>query len=260
MRNLVWLLSLLILIALGAAWMDSPQPPPAAPSPTPLSATPSSAPSSYPTPKTAGRIEIYNIFYEKPNLRFHYANRSRASRETVMISVNGGRERPLELALADPWRVDTSPPVDLRKFGVKPDNFDVEVTIRSEKLEFRRVLSHHQPVAYVTPSGKPDLVIDDVYFDGESYLKVKYHNQGGVGAGDFLIRLSHGEESFPGNENYRFPVPPPGQPQETGGFTIGLIGLNRGDRGMVRAEIDWEKRVDERDRSNNLWERSVDLR
>lgn len=174
--------------------------------------------------------------------------------------MNGGAERKLELSLDDPWRVSTSPPIDVREFGVNPDSFDVEVSIRAKHLDFRRVLSHRPPVPPVTPSGKPDLVIDDVYYDGQSYLKVKYRNQGGPGPGDFLIRLSSGEQSFPGNKLYRFPVPPPGQPQETGGFTIGLIGLKKGDRSKVLAEIDWERRLDEKDTSNNRWEGSIDLR
>ncbi|MFN8610760.1 MAG: hypothetical protein U0931_24680 [Vulcanimicrobiota bacterium] len=259
MRNLAWLIVLLMVIAVAAAWMNPPVPAPFSSTPSPL--PPAARPTPRPSPVVEGPLQIVNIFYQKPNLVFHYVNRGGVKGgRMVKVSIDGGPERPLQLELEDPWRVSTSPPVNLREFGVKTDNFDVAVSIRGTGLAFSQVLSHRERTPMVTRSGKPDLVIDDVYYDGQNYFKVKYHNQGGAGSGDFLIRLSSGQSSFGGNYLSRFPVPEPGQPQETGGYTIGLIGLQKGDSGRVRAEIDWEQRVDEQDRSNNVWEGSLDLR
>ena len=131
-------------------------------------------------------------------------------------------------------------------------------TLRGENEALRRELAEagHKAITPPTPSAtavgpKPDLVITDIFQDGPFYIKVKYKNIGGPGTGDFLIKTSSSGRSFPGNEFYRFPVPPPGQECTTGGLTMGLIGLHLGMEADVTAEIDWEHRVDESDRSNN---------
>ena len=100
--------------------------------------------------------------------------------------------------------------------------------------------------------GVPDLVVLDLCYEGP-YVTVAYANLGtGVGERDFLIKLSTQQGEFGGNSYYRFEVPPPQNVMHTGGFTIGLIGLEQGDNELVTAEIDWEGRVAESDEDNNV--------
>jgi hypothetical protein len=108
---------------------------------------------------------------------------------------------------------------------------------------------------------KPDLVVTDIIFDPAIpvYIYVEYMNIGAAGEGDFLIKISANEQSFPGNSYYRFPVPQPGDVERTGGFTIGLIGLQQGDTAEITAEIDWEGRVDESNENNNVLTKTVTL-
>jgi hypothetical protein len=105
----------------------------------------------------------------------------------------------------------------------------------------------------------PDLVVEDIYQDGPDYLVVKYRNVGAADQGDFLVRLSAGDQSYGGNPLYRFPVPPPGEVQETGGVTISLIGLEQGSEADVTAEIDWEERVPETDEDNNTYTEHITI-
>jgi hypothetical protein len=107
--------------------------------------------------------------------------------------------------------------------------------------------------------GIPDLVIVDIYEDAaKGYLYVKYENIGtGASNQDFLIKLSSAKGEFPGNPNYRFPVPEPGVVMETGGFGIGLIGMTGTESAEVTAEIDWEGRVNELNDNNNTLTKMV---
>lgn len=88
---------------------------------------------------------------------------------------------------------------------------------------------------------------------------VKYKNIGGAGGGDFLVKLSAGAQAFGGNPLYRFPVPPPQVEMATGGFTIGLIGLQQGSVADVTAEIDWEHRVAESNENNNTLTKNIHI-
>lgn len=79
----------------------------------------------------------------------------------------------------------------------------------------------------------------------DPYIYVFYTNQGlDNGAGYFLIKLSISgtENSFSGNYHYRFKIPALNQIHKTGGFTLGLIGLEKVMEAVVMAEIDWENR------------------
>ncbi len=108
------------------------------------------------------------------------------------------------------------------------------------------------PAARAAESGVPDLVVLDLCYEGP-YVTVAYANLGtGVGERDFLIKLSTQQGEFAGNSYYRFEVPPPQHVMHTGGFTIGLVGLEQGDNEVVTAEIDWEGRVAESNEDNNL--------
>lgn len=80
--------------------------------------------------------------------------------------------------------------------------------------------------------------------------------KGATGA-DFTISWRSGEHSFPGNTNYRFKVPPPGQKVQTGGLTLGLIGLKRGMEADVEVIIDPEDRVRETTKYNNKLTKKV---
>ncbi|MBW2976610.1 hypothetical protein KY347_04145 [Candidatus Woesearchaeota archaeon] len=100
----------------------------------------------------------------------------------------------------------------------------------------------------------PDLIVEDLYYSGPYYIKVKYCNVGDASSeSDFLIKLRNEEngKEFPGNHYYRFKVPAAGECKETGGFTCGLIGISCGDRVNVSAIIDWEQRVEESNENNN---------
>lgn len=106
-------------------------------------------------------------------------------------------------------------------------------------------------------SNLPDLIVTDITQEGR-YIYVHYMNQGLVGGeGDFLIKISALGKSFEGNRYYRFKIPAPGQIRKTGGFTLGLIGLKKGMEKIVTAEIDWEKRIDERNENNNVFHKQV---
>jgi hypothetical protein len=101
-------------------------------------------------------------------------------------------------------------------------------------------------------AGVPDLVVLDLCYEGP-YVTVTYANLGtGVAEDDFLVKLSTQQGEFGGNSYYRFEVPPPQHVMHTGGFTIGLIGLEQGDNEVVTAEIDWEGRVAESNEDNNV--------
>jgi len=113
--------------------------------------------------------------------------------------------------------------------------------------------------APVSVSNLPDLAITDIFQDGPYYLKVKYKNIGAAANGDFLIKLSANGKSFGGNPSYRFQVPPPQAEQTTGGFTIGLIGLQQGSVADVTAEIDWEQRVAESNENNNVFIKNIQI-
>jgi tetratricopeptide (TPR) repeat protein len=105
----------------------------------------------------------------------------------------------------------------------------------------------------------PDLIITDIYCDGNSALITKYMNVGAAGAGDFTIKYSANGNSYPGNSLYRFKVPEPGQEMTTGRLTIGLIGLKPGMTAIVTAEIDWENRVNESNKNNNVFHKQITI-
>ena len=104
----------------------------------------------------------------------------------------------------------------------------------------------------------PDMVITDLMADGP-YVKARYTNQGGAGKGDFLIRFCAHRKCFDGNSYYRFPVPRPGESAETGGVTLGLMDIKQGETVTVTAEIDWERRVTESTRKNNIFEKVLKI-
>ena len=108
------------------------------------------------------------------------------------------------------------------------------------------------PADRAAEAGVPDLVVLDLCYEGP-YVTVAYANLGtGVGERDFLIKLSTQQGEFGGNSYYRFEIPTPQHVMHTGGFTIGLIGLEQGDNEVVTAEIDWEGRVAESNEDNNV--------
>lgn len=103
----------------------------------------------------------------------------------------------------------------------------------------------------------PDLVVTDVVHDGP-YLRVHYTNAGkGATGADFLIEVRSGKLSFGGNPYYRFQVPSQGEKVESGGFTLGLIGLKPGTEADVEVIIDPENRVRESDKKNNTFKKKV---
>ena len=107
---------------------------------------------------------------------------------------------------------------------------------------------------------KPDLVVKDIYYDGDYYIKVKYCNEGpGSSVDDFLIKLRNEDsgKEYPGNAYYRFSVPSPGECAVTGGYTCGLIGVSCGEKVTVSAIIDWEGRVDESNENNNTLTKTI---
>ncbi len=109
--------------------------------------------------------------------------------------------------------------------------------------------------------GLPDLVITEVYWDAP-YIRVNYRNDGGWDTPqekDFLVKIRSGEREFEGNSHYRFPVPKHHREVSTGGYTIGLVGLQEGMQAEVTATIDWEGRVRESDETNNQLTRRIRL-
>lgn len=103
---------------------------------------------------------------------------------------------------------------------------------------------------------KPDLIITNIYKkEGiPYYYYVEYMNIGAAtNVGDFLIKLSSPKGEFPGNSFYRIPVPAPCSVVETGGYTVGLVGIAETESAEITAEIDWEERVSEIDEENNSY-------
>lgn len=99
-----------------------------------------------------------------------------------------------------------------------------------------------------------DLVITDIYTKAENpnAVYVKYINYGDAIPGDdFLIKLSSSKGSFEGNSNHRFTVPEPNIETETGAYQLDLLSLAKNESAQITAEIDWEDRLDEKDKSNN---------
>lgn len=133
---------------------------------------------------------------------------------------------------------------------------------RLERLEVeKQQIQSPIPQSPITQSNGPDLIITDINYK-EPYIYVSYTNQGpGMIPGDFLISISHRktDKRFPGNKLYRFKVPKPGEIQRTGGFTIGLIGLEKGMTAIIMAEIDWENRVTEAKEDNNIFYKQLTL-
>ena len=150
-------------------------------------------------------------------------------------------------------------------FTVTLDTANAVSESREDNNTFSRQLDRYRsgrkilpPRATYTGEGPlPDLVITDIVHDGP-YLKVKYRNasSGATGA-DFLILMEANGKKFDGNSYYRFTIPPGNTEQSTGGFTLGLIGLERGTEASVTATIDWENRVRESNENNNSFTKRV---
>lgn len=102
---------------------------------------------------------------------------------------------------------------------------------------------------------KPDLIITSIHKkEGKSYYYyIKYMNIGAPSRGDFLISLSSARGQYPGNSYFRFPLPAPCLEKETGGITVGLVGVSETASVKLTAEIDWEKRVSESNEKNNFY-------
>ncbi len=113
----------------------------------------------------------------------------------------------------------------------------------------------------VITEGLPDLVVTEVYWDAP-YIRVNYRNDGGWETPqekDFLVKIRSGEREFGGNSHYRFPLPGDSREVSTGGYTIGLVGLEEGMEAEVTATIDWEGRVRESNEANNQLTRRIRL-
>lgn len=124
------------------------------------------------------------------------------------------------------------------------------------RTEYERTLLVNDEIRKI-----PDLIISDISYK-DPYIFVSYSNQGlGQGEGDFLIRLTNSrtQKSFKGNSYSRFRMLEPNQEEKTGGFSAGLIGLKKGDVGVVTAEIDWEDRVYEANERNNMFTKKIRL-
>ncbi|RLF51527.1 MAG: hypothetical protein DRN24_04795, partial [Thermoplasmata archaeon] len=109
-------------------------------------------------------------------------------------------------------------------------------------------------------SNLPDLIIKDIFYADEPYIKVKYCNIGPVSSVDyFLIKLRNEDtgKEYSGNSYYRFKVPASGECMITGGYTSGLIGLSYGEKAKVTAIIDWEGRVNESNENNNILTKTI---
>jgi len=140
-------------------------------------------------------------------------------------------------------------------FHVAIDTTNVVNEAREDNNSFSRQLDSRVVLppraAYTNAGPLPDLVITDIVPDGP-YLRVKYRNaSAGATGADFLIRIEANGKTFDGNSFYRFVVPPGNTEQTSGGFTLGLVGIERGTEVSVKATIDWEDRVRESNESNN---------
>ncbi|HJZ53411.1 MAG TPA: hypothetical protein VKE74_00545 [Gemmataceae bacterium] len=197
---------------------------------------------------------------------------------SVQVVVSGKvKEKPVTLTEAVPVPVTPfavrTVRIPLKKFGADdPVDFGYIVTVeidpqntlaeerKTNNTAHRALREEAQPRGeYIESKELPDLVITDITTDG-TYLFVHYMNKGqGATGADFLVRFRCGEESFDGNYYYRFPVPSPGVASKTGGLTVGLIGLKRGDVAEVEATIDHEDRVRETDKTNNTFKKTLKI-
>ncbi|MBS2033390.1 hypothetical protein JST97_00265 [bacterium] len=175
------------------------------------------------------------------------------------------------------FAVSSSSPVSLEKLGI-PSNWSselIKVEIQSrqaqarqsnkdfyEQIERQDGVTHNdsQPYQEDRPD-LPDLVVERVIYEAPSYVRVVYRNNGrGRTGADFVIGLRTGERSFPVNHFYRYRVPPPGQSHSTGGYTIGILGLQPGMKAQLTATIDPEGRVRETNPKNNVWTGVLELK
>ncbi|MBX3167215.1 MAG: hypothetical protein KF760_07375 [Candidatus Eremiobacteraeota bacterium] len=197
----------------------------------------------------------------------------------LLVARQGAREGPVQVNVPAPKRVfevTSSPPIPLRSLGVPADwssqMLQVEIQAdgqaRSSNKTFYEQLERSSGVMH-NDSGPyneehpdlPDLVIERVFYDGPSYLKVVYANRGrGRTGADFLISSRCGQRKFGGNYYYRYRVPPAGQSRTTGGLSIGRLGLKPGDKAQLEMTIDPEGRVRETNSQNNTWTGLVELR
>ena len=167
--------------------------------------------------------------------------------------VGGGRVREIGRQIpASPAKYSYTP----SSVGVINIADDYKIRMTTYQLEEGYTYSSDESDNYfsIVSASQPDLTIDDIYYDGPSYIKVKYCNKGtGIGSGDFLIKLRNETTSqeYPGNSYYRLSVPAVGTCTVTGGFTCGLIGVSCGNYAKVSATIDWENRVQESNENNN---------
>jgi hypothetical protein len=209
-----------------------------------------------------------------------------AARGTITASVRGrGMSQPrtdsikeIQLEAPQAVRATVTHRMPLAEFGVPAssdfammfhislDTANAVKEANEENNRFRRQLDHHHLAgrrvlpprgAYTNAGPLPDLVITDIVHDGP-YLRVKYRNaSAGATGADFLIKIEANGRAFDGNSYYRFVIPPGNTETTTGGFTLGLVGIEPGTEVDVKATIDWEGRVRESDESNNQFSRRV---
>jgi len=275
-RHWVWLVLVCGLCGLAAQHMQNP-PLLARPEESPPISPKSEGESSSETEGLGGSQEgliVTYLEYAAGRVSVHLQNQGPASLtgSARLKMVVGEVSHDITVVCPrEPLQVGTSAPIHLADLGLDPENFVAmfRVDTPAGRSFFEQIAVEEGKVVQSRPAypdsaagqGLPDLIIEDVYYDGADYLKVIYRNQGeGMTGSDFLISLRSGETHYGGNHYYRFPVPPPGERRETGGFTLGLVGLSRGDKAGVVAVIDPEGRVRELDRSNNTWKGEVVLR
>lgn len=144
--------------------------------------------------------------------------------------------------------------------GLKP-NTEYKYQITSLDAEGGGLISSWTDMLTFTTTNKPDLIIEDIYIEND-LIKVKYCNNGSATQSGkyFYIKMTINNTVHTGtsaNSNYLFEVPAVGNCKNTDGYFISYFGLSGKNTFEVKAEIDWEDKIDEDSESNNVLTKTI---
>jgi len=143
--------------------------------------------------------------------------------------------------------------------NLQPDT-EYEYQITSLNQEGAGVVSDwFDMLTFTTPAeltNKPDLTLEDIYYQN-NLLKFKYCNRGtNTQSGIFYVKLDVGGNVYDGetgNGSYPFNVPSVGECKTSDGYPVSLFNLTKEDTFHVKAEIDYNDLIDEKNENNNTY-------
>ena len=232
---------------------------------------------------------VSHIEFRAPNLYIEVQNQgpgrgSGTLQGEFTLRPDGSTREPVPFRLSLPapieeFGVATFPPIDIRKWGLKPEKFGFFLHGKinpdrslPEALWTNNEFDHPLYIGWATgklierahpdlrtQAGVPDLVCQDIlYRGGRLYCVIANQGKGATGA-DYVVRFKTNNQYRDTNAYYRDYQPPPGQHYEKGGLALNLFGLQVGQRVPVTCEVDPEHRVREENKANNLLTKTLSL-